>query len=198
MNLLQEHPRAATAGAILIGVAVIALLYALSEINKAPVTTTTATGTVTEERGEAGSTASSEQYGGPQGDASVPVVNGDYSDFLGVTAVQAQEATLDYDVDSDGMVEVLVLVRSEGEARLLDWYLIDNDSGEPVVLYERRGVVRGEITVDGPRIIEAEAVFAPGDEDCCPSQSKRTFYVWQDGSLVESRVEAAPAGAPAP
>jgi hypothetical protein len=198
MNLLQEHPRAATAGAILIGVAVIALLYALSEINKAPVTTTTATGTVTEERGEAGSTASSEQYGDAQGDTSVPVVNGDYSEFLAVTTVQAQEATLDYDVDSDGMVEVLVLVRSEGEARLLDWYLIDNDSGEPVMLFERRGVVRGEVTVDGPRIIEAEAVFAPGDEDCCPSQSKRTFYVWKDGSLVESRVEAAPAGAPAP
>jgi hypothetical protein len=194
LNTLQEHPRAATAGAILLGLSVVAILYLLSVINEPPENATSTQATVDE-----GQPASGEQYGAGQGDGTGPEEADDVQELPGIDDDQAATGErIEYDIDGDGITETLLLVRGEGESRPLDWYLIDNDATEPKVVFARKGVVRGEVTIDGPRIVETEAVYAAGDESCCPSQSKRTLYVWRDGSLVVLRVEAAPAGGPTP
>jgi hypothetical protein len=61
------------------------------------------------------------------------------------------------------------------------------------LLFERSGASQGELMIDGPRVVETEGVFAEGDQPCCPSSLKKTYYVWKSGSLVVSKVELQPA-----
>lgn len=105
------------------------------------------------------------------------------------------EPSLVTDIDGVAGNEVIYLFRGEGESRPLDWQLYTVINGEQVKVYEHTGVPHGEVVIDGPRIVEHEGVYSPDDDPCCPSQVKSTYYVWQGGSLVVSKVEIAPAGA---
>lgn len=198
MNILQRHPKAATAGAILIAVIVVMLLYLLSQLGQ---TDEPEAGT-TESAGEAATNAGagSTQYGG-QAVGGGDGASGDGAGSQGAVPAgvvlsegQVLENSFDFDIDADGEVELFVLVRGGGDDRPLDWYLVDN--GGQVILFQRQGVKQGELAVDGPRVVEAEGVFGPGDPDCCPSSFKRTYYVWRDGALAVSSVQVQPPGAP--
>ncbi|MHB0914721.1 MAG: hypothetical protein ACYC5A_05155 [Thermoleophilia bacterium] len=194
MNFLQEHPRGATVGAIGIGIIVIAALYLLSVVNQPPASAGVTTAVTAGPPGASGQSA----------DARSPALSGDgtsigpddYAAALGLGSGQTLEQVIPFDVDSDGASEAVVLVRGEGDGRPLDWYLFDTGGKTP--LFEKKGVVQGELAVDGPRLVESEGVYAAEDDACCPSSFKRTYYVWKDGGLVVSSVVAQPAGAPAP
>ena len=96
------------------------------------------------------------------------------------------------DINSDGEEEALILVRREGENRPLDLYLYKMKGDSVEVIFRETGVAQGAATFQGPWLIVTEGIYASGDPLCCPSAVKRTYYVFKDGALVVSRVEAAP------
>lgn len=108
---------------------------------------------------------------------------------------RALEGVIYVDIDADGTEEAVAAVRGTGEFNPLSWRLYGMKDGGVEVLYERTDLAQGGIKVDGPRIVESEGLYGDGDQPCCPSSLKRTFYVWKGGSLVVSRVETAPPGA---
>ncbi|MFA5801665.1 MAG: hypothetical protein WC911_04225 [Thermoleophilia bacterium] len=110
-------------------------------------------------------------------------------------SAQGVENKLFMDIDSDGAQEALLLVRGDGENRPLDLYLYKVKDGRAEVIFRETGVAQGEATFQGPRLVVTEGVYAPGDPLCCPSSIKLTYYVFKDGALVVSKVEAAPSGA---
>lgn len=197
MNFLQEHPRLATAGAIVIAAGVVALLYALSLVNKPEPGSTTTAGTAATIL-EPVTPAAADGQGQPLGGPGDPLEQYDYAGLLDLSDGQALESIFTFDIDSDGTGEALVLVRGEGDGRPLDWYLFDAGGSQPSLLFERKSVAQGEVAIDGPRIVETEAVYTGQDDACCPSSLKRTTFVWKDGGLVVASVVAQPPGAPAP
>lgn len=194
MNFLQDHPRGATVGAIGVGILVIVALYLLSIVNQAPPSNGTPTTTV--ELPAAAGQAANDQYPPPSG-ADTSLEQHDFAATINLAAGQSLEQVFPYDADSDGVSEAVVLVRGEGDVRPLDWYLFDVGD-DMLLLFERRGIVQGEVAIDGPRIVESEGIYSARDDACCPASFKRTYYVWKDGGLVASSVVAQPAGAPAP
>lgn len=192
MNFFQKHTRLTTVGVILIAAAVFVTLYFLSLINKpsADSGTTAETATAAEE--------SSSETGGEGLSDGAALEQYDFRGLLALGEGQQQEQVITVDIDGDGTLEALILVRNSGDRRPLDWYLFDAEEGSPVKLFERTGVAQGELTIDGPRVIESEGIYSPEDDACCPSNLKRTVYVWKDGALVVSSVVAQPAGAPVP
>lgn len=197
MNFLQDHPRGATVGAIGVGILVIVALYLLSIVNQAPPSSDTPTTTTVELPAAAGQ-AANDQYPPPWRSISAgSLEQHDFAATLNLAAGQSLEQVFPYDVDSDGVSEAVVLVRGEGDGRPLDWYLFDVGD-DMLLLFERRGIVQGEVAIDGPRIVESEGIYSARDDACCPASFKRTYYVWKDGGLVASSVVAQPAGAPSP
>lgn len=192
MKFIQDHPRLSTVGAIVIAAAVFLLLFVASRVDEADLPAST---TATNDAGTRPDDGAADgQYdpgpGAGNGDASAP------TDLEAISGGATPEATIEFDIDNDGALESLVLIRGEGDERPLDWYLFDDNGAG--LLFERKDVPHGQVLFDGPRIVETEAVYGEGDEPCCPSGQKRTYFVWRDGGLVESRVEAVPAGAPVP
>lgn len=110
-----------------------------------------------------------------------------------LTGQKVLENVLYLDINGDGAEEALVMIRGEGENRPLDWRLYGTQNGgAATVLFERSRLAQGEVSLQGPMLVESEGVYSAGDPDCCPSASKRTVYVWKSGGLVVSRIEAAP------
>lgn len=110
-------------------------------------------------------------------------------------SAQGVENKLFMDIDGDGAQEALLLVRGDGENHPLDLYLYKLKDGRAEVIFRETGAAQGEATFQGPRLVVTEGVYAPGDPLCCPSSIKLTYYVFKDGAMVVSKVEAAPSGA---
>lgn len=100
------------------------------------------------------------------------------------TAGRQLLAPLYRDLDGDGQSEALVMARGEGEEQPLDWYVYALRDGQPARLFSRTGVARGELSLDRPWIEEREALYNPGDPDCCPSAFVVSRYSWENGALV--------------
>ncbi|MEW6020097.1 MAG: hypothetical protein AB1760_18725 [Pseudomonadota bacterium] len=192
-NFLETHQKTATAGAIVVAVAVVALLWYLSTLPPStsgdePVFAHSPSGPV--QLNPSGS--------GPAAPADITEV--DFPQYLSPEIEEGRELreVLYVDIDADGAKEAVATLKGSGENEPLDWFLYKVSEGEIRLIFEHRGVARGQVAVDGPRIVETEAVYAEGDEACCPSSQKRTIYVWKGGTLVVSRVEAAPPSGSAP
>jgi hypothetical protein len=107
-------------------------------------------------------------------------------------SAQGIENKLFMDINNDGVEEALILVRGEGENRPLDLYLYKVKGDSADVIFRETGVAQGAATFQGSWLIVTEGIYASGDPLCCPSSVKRTYYVFKDGALVVSKVEAAP------
>lgn len=199
-NVFEEHPKTATVGAVIIAVAVVLLLWFLS--TRAPSAGSSSTQPVfahgnsgpvaTRPGGSSGAdtTASETASGQSIGDV-------DFAALLAaqITGGRTLESVIYLDIDGNGDEEAVAAIRGTGDSRPLSWRLYGMKAAQVEILYERTDVAQGEIRVDGPRLAESEGVFAEGDQPCCPSSLKRTFYVWKGSSLVVSHVESAPPGA---
>lgn len=196
-DFLQNHQKLATVVVIVFAAAVVVFLWLISDSNGPSVGDSAYP--------PAGAHGQSGQA--VTGGGSLPAANGSAAsggssirqvDFKGLVTdelagSQVLENVLYLDINSDGTEEALVMIRGEGENRPLDWRLYGMQNGSSAtVLFERSRVAQGEVSVQGPMLVELEAVYNTGDPDCCPSASKRTIYVWKAGSLVVSRIEAAP------
>lgn len=172
LEYLRTHQRLATVIAVLVAAAVTVFLFILSSTGG--------------EKGEDGSASATTAASATPG--------GDAGSFGGVDPrelLSSEEAAVrrllepDYrDLDGDGQVEMLVMAQGEGEDRLLDWYVYGFRDGQPVKLFSRTGVVRGELSLDRPWIEEREALYEPGDPACCPSSFVVSRYSWENGTLV--------------
>ena len=197
LEYLQDHQKVATVISITAAAAVVVFLVLISGGNTPPSTGTSGYQPVVA-HGQDGPVIPAEQ-GGVAG--SGETVTGAQAirqaDLPGLVGEETSgdwkiEDTIFFDIDGDGNEEALVLVRGEGESNPLDWRLYGMKNGETVLLFERTRVAQGEVTLQGPMLVETEGVYSDGDAACCPSSTKRTFFVWKEGSLVVSRIEAAP------
>jgi len=178
---------------VVLAAAVLVLLFALSSAGDDKQQGGAATsGTTAQPAAAAG-----EAYGAGGG-AALAADAPELAGIVDLSEGRAPEGFLEFDADGDGDLEILVMVRGAGKDRLLDWYLLDVSGGEPRLLFTQKDVPQGELRTDGPRLVETGGVYAPGDDPCCPSSFKRTYFVWKDGALSESGVEARPPGAPSP
>ncbi|MEK6535920.1 MAG: hypothetical protein AABZ63_00330 [Actinomycetota bacterium] len=196
-DFLQNHQKLATVIVIAFAVAVVVFLWLISDSNGPSVGDS-----AYPPAGAHGQPGQAVTGGGSPPAANGSATSGGLSirqvDFKGLagdelTGSQVLETVLYLDINSDGTEEALVMIRGEGENRPLDWRLYGmQNSNAATVLFERSRVVQGEVSVQGPMLVESEGIYSTGDPDCCPSASKRTIYVWKAGSLVVSRIEAAP------
>ncbi len=133
-----------------------------------------------------GGNAAREQYG---------VRQVDYQQILGPDLADGRslDAPIYFDANGDGVDEALLVAHGTGDIRPADWFLFGEKNGNVVKIFEHTAVAHGEISLQGSTVIEKEGIFGSGDADCCPSSTKRTEYVWRDGSLVVSRIEVLPA-----
>lgn len=203
MSYFEEHKLISTVVTISIALAAVALLFYLSSsaddtVPTAPQDEYSLPGSSQEDDGEAGAA--------PQARGSTlalevtepgDIQQVDFSQMLApeIGPGQEIEGILLLDADANGSQEALLLVRGPGERRPLDWYLYGLDGSTAVKLFGRSDIAQGEVRLDGPRIVEQEAAYQPGDPDCCPSRVTTTYYVWKDGSLQASKTEVSPAGA---
>lgn len=198
MKLLQEHPLAAAVAALLIVAVAVSgylMLSAGLETDEQTSTGTTATGIDSVQPATDGNGAATGNSAG-SGTVTGRSPGADVEGLLGGEVEKLP--ALQGDINGDGEMETVILGRGAGETKPLDWFLVGSGGDGATVLFSREGVVHGEVTIDGPRIVEVEAVYGPGDEPCCPAALKKTIYVWRDDGLVVSRIEAVPGGAPAP
>lgn len=188
-NVLEEHPKVATVGVVLIAVAVILLLWILSTQPPTP-------GTKNEIVAHSNNgpvippASSTRPYAQGIEDVDFPSLLQDET-----SGGRKLEDVVYTDIDGSGREEAVALIRGTGESNPLSWRLYGLKNGTVTVLYERTDIAQGELKVDGPRIVESEGLYAEGDQPCCPSAVTRTFYVWKGDSLVVSHVESAPPGA---
>jgi hypothetical protein len=194
LNFFQNHRVISTLIALALAAAATALLFILSSTADVVPRTDTSTQTSTAATGQYLDTDNQAAGAGsavPDSDTLKMI-----EDALAINAGSGSiESTQYVDIDGDGSMETLVLVRGEGDARPLDWYLLKLSGGEVQKLFERTRVAQGGVRVDGPRIVEREGLYGPGDEACCPSEAIVTYYVWKEGGLVVSTVESSPASA---
>ncbi|MHB9112244.1 MAG: hypothetical protein ACYC4D_06415 [Thermoleophilia bacterium] len=203
LEYLQDHQKIATVISITAAAAVVVFLVLISGGNTPPSIGTSgyqpivAHGkdgpVVPSSRG--GTAGSGETVTGSQGirQADLPGLVGEET-----TGDWEIENTIFFDIDGDGTEEAIILVRGDGESNPLDWRLYGMKNGEATLLFERTRVAQGAVAVQGPMLVETEGVYGDGDTACCPSSTKRTYYVWKGGSLVVSRIEAAPPVTAAP
>ncbi|MHB1390290.1 MAG: MdtA/MuxA family multidrug efflux RND transporter periplasmic adaptor subunit [Thermoleophilia bacterium] len=194
-NVMEERPRLATAVVVLFATTVILFLYFLS--TRPPSLPSAASGGPVVAHSNSGPVQPADgidaaQTAYLQGIRDVPLQS-QVTDQLGEG--RQLEETIYVDLDGDGREEALVLIRSAGERRELEWRLYGLRDGRAQQLFDHGNVAQGALEVQGPRLVESEGVYAAGDQACCPSQMKKTYYVWQGDGLVVSRVEAAPPGA---
>ncbi len=187
MKFWQDHPKAATAVVVLIGLAATLFLVIVSRTSgpaglKKQVLA----------HGNSGAVVAGEGQG-----AYTSIQNVDFHQVLSSDLGDGKtiKSTSFGDINGDGLPEALVVVADSGDDHPIDWYLFSLSNGQPDRLFERHQVANGDIGFEGPRLVEREGVYAPGDAECCPSSMKQTFYVWKGDALVVSQVEA---GAPAP
>ncbi|MHB0866350.1 MAG: hypothetical protein ACYC29_01770 [Thermoleophilia bacterium] len=194
-NVMEEHPRVATVVVVLFAAAVALFLYFLS--TRPPSLPSAATGVPAVAHSNSGPVqpadgVSAAQTAYQQGIRDVQLLS-QVTDQL--VDGRVLEETIFVDLDGDGMEEAVALIRSAGERRELEWRLYGLRDGRAQQLFDHGNVARGALEVQGPRLVESEGIYAEGDQPCCPSQMKKTYYVWQGDGLVVSRVEAAPPGA---
>ncbi|MDO8736536.1 MAG: hypothetical protein Q7K29_05570 [Thermoleophilia bacterium] len=196
LEYLQDHQKVATIISITVAVAVVIFLVLISGGNTPPSTGTSGYAPVVA-HGQDGPVIPASQ-GGAAGSGGTATDSQDISQATlpGLTAEDAaggwtNENTIFFDIDGDGKHEAIVLVRGNGESKPLDWRIYSMNNGA-TLLFERTRVAQGQVAVQGPMLVETEGVYADGDAACCPSSTKRTYFVWKGGSLVVSRVEAAP------
>lgn len=200
LEYLQDHQKTATIISIAVAVAVVIFLVLISGGNTPPSTGTSGYAPVVA-HGQDGPVIPASEGGtaGPSG----TVTGIQQAALPGLTTEETGggweiENTIYFDINADGAQEAFVLVRGDGESKPLDWRIYGMSNGEPALLFERTRVAQGEVALQGPMIVETEGVYADGDAACCPSSTKRTFFVWKGGSVVVSRVEAAPPVTAAP
>ena len=191
---LQNHQKSATAVVVLAAAAVVFFLFILSRNGSSPAASVAyraQTGA-----GQSGGPASGSGPGSG-GAASADIKHADVSMLTGDESAPSWrlENTLYLDINGDGAQEAVVLVREDGGNRPLDWRVYGMKEGRPVELFERTRVAQGELSVKGSMLVESEGVYAAGDQECCPSSAKRTYYVWKGDGLVVSRIEATPPAA---
>lgn len=203
LEYLQDHQKLATVISITVAAAVVVFLVLISGGNTPPSTGTSGYQSVVA-HGQDGPVMPPVQGGTAVSSGTVTggmgIRQADLPGLVGeeTTGDWKIENTIFVDIDGDGNEEALVLVRGEGESEPLDWRLYGMKNGEATLLFERTRVARGEVALQGPMLVETEGVYSDGDAACCPSSSKRTYYVWKGGSLVVSRIEAAPPVTAAP
>ncbi len=191
-DFLQNHQRLATFIVVIFAIAVVAFLFLISGSDSPPTVGTNAAQPIVahSQNGPviAGEDAAREQYTARQIDYGRQI-SGDLS------SDESVDDPVFFDINSDGVEEALVVARRSGDSKPIDWFLFTSKDGSPVKLFERTRVAKGEVMFQGPMLVETEGIYAPGDEECCPSSSKRTYYVWKVDGLVVSRIEAAPPAA---
>lgn len=201
LEYLQDHQKLATVISITVGIAVVVFLVLISGGNTPPTVGTSGYQSVIA-HGQDGPVVPASQ--GSAGAADVTAGTGirqvDLPGLVGeeTTGNWKIENTIYFDIDGNGDEEAIVIVRGEGESNPLDWRLYGMKNGETTLLFERTRVAQGEVAVQGPMLVETEGVYSDGDAACCPSSTKRTYFVWKGGSLVVSRIEAAPPATAAP
>lgn len=195
-NVLEEHPKTATIGVVLIAAAVVLLLWFLSTRastlpSKEPILAHGNEGPVVSSPGGLpGDSATAANY--TQGIQQV-----DFDSVLAgeIAAGRKLENVIYVDINADGTDEAIAAIRGTDASRPLSWRLYGMKDGQVEILFERTDIAQGELQVEGPRVIESEGMYAESDQPCCPSSVKRTYYVWKGDTLVVSRVESAPPGA---
>lgn len=203
LEYLQDHQKIATVISITVAAAVVVFLVLISGGNTPPSTGTSGYQSVIA-HGQDGPVAPSSQGGTAGAGGTVTGSQGiRQADLPGLVGEETTgnwkiENTIFFDIDGDGNEEAIVLVRGEGESSPLDWRVHGMKNGEATLLFERTRVAQGEVAVQGPILVETEGVYNDDDAPCCPSSTKSTYYVWKGGSLVVSRVEAAPPVTAAP
>lgn len=196
LEYLQDHQKLATVISVTAAAAVVVFLVLISGGNTPPSTGTSGYQSVVA-HGQDGPVIPSSQGGTADTgtvDGSQGIRQADLPGLVGEETAGSWkiENTMFIDIDGDGSEEAIVLVRGEGENTPLDWRIYGMKNGEATLLFERTRVAQGELAVQGPMLVETEGVYSDGDAACCPSSTKHTYYVWKGGSLVVSRVEAAP------
>ncbi|MHB8792733.1 MAG: hypothetical protein ACYC6O_05290 [Thermoleophilia bacterium] len=201
LEYLQDHQKVATVISITVGIAVVAFLVLISGGNTPPTVGTSGYQSVVA-HGQDGPVVPASQGSAAGADvtASTGIRQVDLPGLVGeeTTGSWKIENTIFFDIDGNGDEEAIVIVRGEGESNPLDWRLYGMKNGETTLLFERTRVAQGEVAVQGPMLVETEGVYSDGDAACCPSSTKRTYFVWKGGSLVVSRIEAAPPVTAAP
>lgn len=201
LEYLQDHQKVATVISITVGIAVVVFLVLISGGNTPPTVGTSGYQSVVA-HGQDGPVVPASQGSAAAADvtASTGIRQVDLPGLVGeeTTGNWKIENTIFFDIDGNGDEEAIVIVRGEGESNPLDWRLYGMKNGETTLLFERTRVAQGEVAVQGPMLVETEGVYSDGDSACCPSSTKRTYFVWKGGSLVVSRIEAAPPVTAAP
>ena len=191
-EFLQDHQKLATIIVVVIAIAVVAFLFILSGRNSDP-----SIGTLGYQPVVAHGQSGPVVQGGNSTTVKPDIRQTDFQSLLGVDL--GQDSKLDepvyFDINADGAEEALVIARGGGDSQPIDWFVVGMKDGQPVKLFERTRVAKGEVAVQGPMLVESEGIYSAGDAECCPSGSKRTFYVWKGDGLVVSRIEGAPSGA---
>lgn len=197
LEYLQDHKKIATVLSIAVAAAVVVFLVLISGGNTPPTTGTSGFAPVIA-HGNDGPVVPASQGGPADTGATAAGIQGiRQAELPGLVGEEAGgdrtiEDTIFVDIDGDGDEEAIILVRGAGESSPLDWRAYGMKNGEASLLFERTGVARGEVAVQGPMLMETEGVYNDGDAACCPTNTRRTYYVWKGGTLVVSGVETAP------
>jgi hypothetical protein len=181
----QDHPKLATAIVILIGVGATLFLLFLSRSAD-----TNTKQSILAHGNDGPVVAAGDNY-----TANQDVLGIDFEDELSLGDGQTIKSTEPSDINGDGAIEAVVVVSDPGEKGQVDWYVYGLRDGKPVSLFEsRKQIAQGRIRIEGPRVVEDEGVYAPGDAACCPSSFQRIYYTWQGDKLVGSQPQGVPPG----
>ncbi len=93
---------------------------------------------------------------------------------------------------SDATEQVLITSLTPGTGGFLSYRLIGADNGKPVTLLSAQTLQKGGVKIVGQTIETREAIYAPGEPNCCPSLVEVTIYAWDGAAFVVRRKERVP------
>ncbi|WP_159434346.1 transglycosylase SLT domain-containing protein [Peptoclostridium litorale] len=88
------------------------------------------------------------------------------------------------DVTGDGKDEMVVASKERGSSSSLSYKVYSMDDGRADIIFERSGIYRGTLDVEGGALIERIPVYEEGDSNAQPSMTRRDRYIYNGGDFV--------------
>src|SRR5206468_4264930 len=82
--------------------------------------------------------------------------------------------------------QIFWTTKDSGTGGFLNVRVFSWDGKKVTQLLQLQSLPKAAATIQDGKIVTTEAVFAPGDPECCPSSCKITTYIWKDGAIVTS------------
>lgn len=89
------------------------------------------------------------------------------------------------DLTSDGIKDVWVKTRAEGSGGFLSSFIWGFYQGKGDFLWLQPPTPKGDVAIEGNKILFIEPIYEEDDPNCCPSFWVKSWWQWQENSFIK-------------